>query len=191
MSGSIKEDINALEATLKVVEDRKDVMASMVDCVLERKNCVVTTGVGKSGKVGERLSVSLRSLGIRCTYVHASEWVHGDLGELTSNPLVIALSHSGKTVEVTNAVAAIRVRQPDVKVALITQNDEAPLSPEFPLLYSLGSSTEPLGTIPTTTVVLQESIANCIIRKVAELQNMTPSEFKKNHPGGAIGAKLA
>eukprot|EP01060_Flectonema_neradi_P028421 TRINITY_DN38198_c0_g1_i1.p1 TRINITY_DN38198_c0_g1~~TRINITY_DN38198_c0_g1_i1.p1 ORF type:complete len:204 (+),score=26.04 TRINITY_DN38198_c0_g1_i1:113-724(+) len=191
LTRSMKEDIAALQTTLKVVEERKGVMSEAVACALSRKDCVLITGVGKSGKVGERLSVSLRSLGVRSSYIHASEWVHGDLGELTTEPFIIALSHSGKTAEVIQAVAAIRTRQPDAKIALVTQNPESPVCPEYSLLYSMGPAEEPLGSVPTTTVVLQEAICNCIVRQVAQTQGMTPSDFKKNHPGGAIGAKLA
>eukprot|EP01064_Diplonema_japonicum_P010119 TRINITY_DN17472_c0_g1_i1.p1 TRINITY_DN17472_c0_g1~~TRINITY_DN17472_c0_g1_i1.p1 ORF type:complete len:209 (+),score=28.40 TRINITY_DN17472_c0_g1_i1:36-662(+) len=191
---SLRNDMEALRATAEGYEKGLGTNVEQGAAkILEGREAVLVTGIGKSGKVGERLAVSLRSVGVRCTFVHAAEWAHGDLGMLegAENPVVVAISHSGGTQEVVAAVTGIKNRMPTTTVLSITGTLTPAIPTDIPLSYTMGTATEPLDSIPTTSVVVQEALANCLVRTVTASVGLTRPQFRANHPGGAIGAKLA
>lgn len=160
-----------------------------------------TTGIGKSGAVAARLAISLRSLGVRASFVHGSEWAHGDLGAAGRDDVVIAFSHSGRTAELLGAGVALAGR--GVRVFSVTGDETSPMArgsaghlwapvPAAPASSAggsgAGSSTELLGSVPTRSIVAQEAVANGVLAALVAAVGLTPGEFKAHHPGGAIGA---
>jgi arabinose-5-phosphate isomerase len=137
--------------------------------------------------VAGRLAISLRSIGIRASFVHGSEWHHGDLGVAGAGDVVVLLSHSGRTAELVDVGA--RLTSKGVHVFAITGNADSPLAGVASSGYLLAASgPELLGTIPTRSIVAQEAVANAVVSAVAASLGLTIEQFKHNHPGGAIGA---
>ena len=157
--------------------------------------CLVTA-LGKSGAVGRRLAASLASTGMPAHYVHAAEWAHGDLGNLASPSALIAISHSGKTTEVA-AVAQEAAKRGVPVLAIVGGGAAAAASPlgvaaTHVVGYKLPEEvTEPFGGAPTASIVAQEMVGNALVRSLATRIGFDANGFKRNHPGGALGASLA
>eukprot|EP00756_Hemistasia_phaeocysticola_P055102 Hpha_TRINITY_DN31013_c0_g1::TRINITY_DN31013_c0_g1_i1::g.63911::m.63911/K06041/kdsD, kpsF; arabinose-5-phosphate isomerase len=200
---SLRQDLQALTATLQLAENgglSRQVEGAAAAVHRAAGSRVITTGVGKSGKVAERLAVSLLSLGAPAQFIHAQEWGHGDLGALSAPPagwaappVVIGLSHSGSTQEVVAALKGCRERCEEAVLVALVGNEGSTMESlsDIAIVYSLGVAEEPLQTVPTCSVVAQEAVSNCVIRRVAALFGLDRDGFRRNHPGGAIGQRLA
>ena len=149
---------------------------------------VKITGLGKSGYVGQRMAATLASVGIPANFVHGTEWVHGDLGSLRPFDIVLAISHSGKTeellhlapfVEEKGATLCAMVGFPDTPLGNLAEPYTVVAGPVH---------SEILGSVPSRSIVLQEALINAIATNVVKLTNFQRDGFKKNHPGGSIGA---
>lgn len=153
------------------------------------------TGIGKSGLVGRRLAASLASTGTPAAWTHAAEWAHGDLGNaVAAEDLVIALSHSGTTVEILAACHHLKRRGLPI-YAIVSGgklgSTRSPLSDlvEAALQYDLPEeAVEPVGGAPTCSVIAQEALVNALVVELIERRQFTRGDFKRNHPGGALGS---
>jgi arabinose-5-phosphate isomerase len=150
---------------------------------------VFVTGVGKSGAVAARMAMSLRSLGVRASFVHGSEWHHGDLGTLRRGDVLISFSHSGRTAELVDVVS--RAGAAGVRAYAVTGDAGSPLALAGVGHVAAPAAGELLGRVPTRSVVVQEAAANAVLSAVVAALQLTPEAFKANHPGGAIGAAPA
>lgn len=153
--------------------------------------CLVT-GIGKSGLVAARLAASLTSVGCRAQFVHAAEWAHGELGLLGTPGILLAITHSGSTSEVT--AVCMEARQRRVPVVAIAGRDGADVvggASSHTLAYSLPpGALDPFGGVPASSIVAQEMVCNALVRAVAVLADFTSVDFARNHPGGMLGVKL-
>jgi arabinose-5-phosphate isomerase len=164
---------------------------SLVCRCAEASGTVLVTGLGKSGLIGQKISATLASLGITSHFVHPSEAAHGDLGRFRPADLCIALSYSGETDEVV-ALASI-LKQDGVPVIAITKgasDSSHPSSLDRLATVPLGigpceaGSTSPAPTTSTTaSLALGDALAIC----AAHRRNFTDDDFRKRHPGGALG----
>eukprot|EP00462_Mataza_sp_D1_P021607 CAMPEP_0175128752 /NCGR_PEP_ID=MMETSP0087-20121206/5101_1 /TAXON_ID=136419 /ORGANISM="Unknown Unknown, Strain D1" /LENGTH=584 /DNA_ID=CAMNT_0016410845 /DNA_START=47 /DNA_END=1801 /DNA_ORIENTATION=+ len=210
-AASIQSDCNAVCFSTSDIDTQQiafaaQSLASAVSC----GGRIFVTGVGKSGYVARRLAASLASISYHAHFVSASEWAHGDLGVLScssglqTKDAVVVFSHSGNTAECVQAVQLIKHRcqqeaSSEVSVVAVTSNCDSRLAQmsNHILLYSLPeSSSEPLGGVPTTSIVLQEVVSNALIHECIS-QGLNSSEtssmqgvFKANHPGGTLGKTL-
>jgi D-arabinose 5-phosphate isomerase GutQ/sugar/nucleoside kinase (ribokinase family) len=150
---------------------------------------VYTTGVGKAGAVAARFALSLRSVGIKSAFVHGSEWVHGDMGAAGSGDVLVAFSHSGKSVEVVDAAARLKAK--GVRVFSVTGDPASPLAKAALAHFRAPATGELLDTVPTRSVVAQEAVANAALSALVAATGLTRAAFKANHPGGAIGGGAA
>lgn len=159
------------------------------------QNCtgvVLTSGIGKSGIVAERLSASLASTGTPSHFVHAAEWTHGDLGRARSGDVVVFLSHSGNTKECVNAAELMQQR--GITVLAIVGKCECGLRQWSDAMINYGVAgtiQDSIGGAPTRSIVLQEMIVNAIECELMARRKFTKSDFLRNHPGGSLGKKLA
>lgn len=153
---------------------------------------VLVSGLGKSGLIGQKISATLASLGITSHFVHPSEAAHGDLGRFRPTDLCLALSYSGETDEVV-ALASI-LKQDAVPIISITRGPTGPCQrpPSLDRLANVAlaigpceeGSTSPAPTTSTTaSLALGDALAVC----AAARRNFTDDEFRKRHPGGALG----
>ena len=150
---------------------------------------VYTSGMGKAGAVAARLALSLRSLGVRSSFVHGSEWVHGDLGAAGKGDAVVFFSHSGRTAELLDASA--RVSAAGARVFAITGSPGSPLAKAASGSGGHLAATaegELLGAVPSRSIVAQEAVATGLCAAFVAASGLTRAAFTRWHPGGAIGA---
>jgi arabinose-5-phosphate isomerase len=152
---------------------------------------VVCCGVGKSGIVARKLAASLASLGTPAFFLHAAEAMHGDLGMVTSDDVVVLFSHSGTTAEV---VAVLRpLQRLGVPIIGVTDRPESTLAQSATLTLCPGANEEAdhLGLAPTASTTAALVLSDALAVSVAAARGFSREDFARTHPGGALGERLA
>ncbi|WP_186390324.1 MULTISPECIES: SIS domain-containing protein [unclassified Stappia] len=151
---------------------------------------VIVTGLGKSGHVGAKIAATLASTGTPASFVHAAEASHGDLGMITDNDVVLALSWSGETQELAATIAY--TRRFKVPLVAITSRAESALGAAADIVLALPKVEEacPHGLAPTTSTILQMATGDALAIALLEARGFTAQDFKVYHPGGRLGASL-
>lgn len=180
--------IEALSEALR--GDLAGPFARAVDLIGKLKGRVIVTGVGKSGHVGVKIASTLASTGTPAFFVHAAEANHGDLGMITRDDAVIALSWSGETQELKGIVAYCR--RFDIPLIAISARESSALTREANIALTLPKVTEacPHGLAPTTSAMLQLVMGDALAIALLEARGFTPEHFHTFHPGGRLGANL-
>jgi arabinose-5-phosphate isomerase len=164
--------------------------AAAVGLMLQAKGRVIVTGLGKSGHVARKIAATLASTGTPAFFVHAAEASHGDLGMITSDDVIIALSWSGEQPEMKNLVNyATRFAIPMIAV---TSNAESSLGAAARIVLELPKAREacPHNLAPTTSSLMQAAIGDALAIALLEGRGFTALEFANFHPGGKLGAML-
>lgn len=154
------------------------------------KGRVVVTGMGKSGHIGGKIAATLASTGTPAFFMHPAEASHGDLGMITAEDVVIALSNSGESDEIINILPAIR--RLGAKVLSITGSHDSTLSRESDVHLSAAVSHEacPLGLAPTASTTAALALGDALALCVLEQREFTAEDFARSHPGGSLGRRL-
>lgn len=162
-----------------------------VQLILECKGKVVVTGVGKSGHVGKKMAATFASTGTPAFFVHSTEGVHGDLGMIEKDDVVILISNSGETQEVLNLIPTLK--KLGVKSIAITSKNESTLSRnvDVQLNYQYEKEADALNLAPSTSSTLTLVLGDSIALTVSKLKNFTNNDFYLYHPGGSLGKKLS
>jgi len=161
-----------------------------VQQIIAAKGRLVVTGVGKSGHIGAKLAATFASTGTAAFFVHSAEANHGDLGMISRDDVILAISWSGETAELKGVVNySQRFRIP---LIAITSRDDSALGRAATVVLQLPKATEacPHGLAPTTSTMLQLAIGDALAIALLEARGFTPSDFKTFHPGGSLGASL-
>jgi len=179
------------EGLLSLIDRVDNRFEEMVELICNSKGRVVVSGIGKSGIVGQKIVATLNSTGTRALFLHPVEAMHGDLGVVGKNDIFLALSNSGETEEL-NILTPV-IRQVGCKIITFTGNTSSTLAKLSDIVIDVGVEKEacPLGLAPTasTTAVLAmgDALAVVLINK----KQFKSSDFKKIHPGGALGQRLS
>ena len=158
--------------------------------ILAAKGRVVVMGMGKSGHIGNKIAATLASTGTPAFFVHPAEASHGDLGMITADDVVIAISNSGEAHEILTILPVIK--RMHVKLISITANGNSSLAQFADVSLEIGKSEEacPLGLAPTSsttaTLVLGDALAVALLAS----RGFTAEDFALSHPGGSLGRKL-
>ncbi len=187
-------DVLRIEAkALGLVRDRLDVsIAKAADRVFRCQGVVIVTGMGKAGIVGQKLAATLASTGTRAFPLHPGEAIHGDLGRIRADDVVIALSQSGETEEVLRLVPALR--RLDAFLVAITGRKESSLGRASGLCVELGPIEEacPLGLAPSaSTTAMDRAVGDALALLVSRMRDFRAEDFALYHPGGNLGRRLA
>jgi arabinose-5-phosphate isomerase len=154
------------------------------------KGRVITTGIGKAGIIARKIGATLASTGTPADFLHPAEALHGDLGRVVRDDVVIALSNSGTTEEILRLVGPLR----DVGVSLvaITADSGSPLAQHADVVLAYGEVTEvcPLGLAPTTSTTVMLALGDALAMEVLKLREFSTEEFARFHPGGNLGRSL-
>jgi arabinose-5-phosphate isomerase len=164
--------------------------AQVVDLIRNAKGRVIVTGLGKSGHVARKIAATLASTGTPAFFVHAAEASHGDLGMITTEDVILALSWSGEQPEMKNLVNySARFAIPMIAV---TSNAESSLGSAARIVLELPKAREacPHNLAPTTSSLMQAAIGDALAIALLESRGFTALEFAKFHPGGKLGAML-
>lgn len=161
-----------------------------VNMILHCRGRVVVTGMGKSGHIGGKIAATLASTGTPAFFMHPAEASHGDLGMITAEDVVIALSNSGESDEIINILPAIR--RIGARILSITGSEESTLSRESEVHLSAAVSHEacPLGLAPTASTTAALALGDALALCVLDLREFTAEDFARSHPGGSLGRRL-
>lgn len=158
--------------------------------MLECKGRVVVTGMGKSGHIGNKIAATLASTGTPAFFVHPGEASHGDLGMITPEDVVLALSNSGTTAEVLTIVPLIK--RMNAKLISMTGNPESALAKAAEVHLNVGVEREacPHDLAPTASTTVTLAMGDALAVSLLEARGFTAEDFAFSHPGGALGRKL-
>ena len=178
------------EAIERVRDRLGDSIARAADLIHRSSGSVIVTGMGKAGLVGQKLAATLASTGTRAFPLHPAEAVHGDLGCIRSDDIVIALSQSGETEEVLRLIPALR-RLGALLIA-ITERTTSSLGRSADLCVALGPIEEacPLGLAPSASTTVLMAVGDALALLVSQMRDFTAADFALNHPAGNLGRKL-
>ena len=190
----IKVAINTIEGeieALKSLENSLDeTLSKAVDIMQNTKGRVIITGMGKSGHIARKIAATLASTGTPSFFLHPGEASHGDLGMVTTGDVVLAISNSGESKELSDIL--VYCRRFSIPLIAITKNPESSLGKNCDLVLKLPQNKEacPLGLAPmsstTSTLVLGDVLAaDLMVRK-----GFTENDFRLRHPGGKLGSIL-
>jgi arabinose-5-phosphate isomerase len=161
-----------------------------ISLILGTKGRVVVTGMGKSGHIAGKIAATLASTGTPSFFVHPAELAHGDFGMLTHEDIVIAISNSGETNEVTSILVPIKRR--GLKLIGITSNPASTLAEYSDVFLDLGINEEacPLNLAPTTSTTATLALGDALAITLMNERNFSREDFAQFHPGGALGRSL-
>ncbi|MHA1672864.1 MAG: SIS domain-containing protein [Promethearchaeota archaeon] len=149
---------------------------------------VVTTGMGKSGIIAQKMSATMASIGIPSFYVHPAESLHGDLGRISANDLIIIFSHSGTTGEIEKMLSHLHsINNSCNRTILISSCEKSKFDVTFLISYGKITESCQVDKVPSTSTTLMLIIADILAITAAEAAGFDESWFKARHPGGAIG----
>jgi len=194
----MKPVLQRAKAVLKIERDAIDRLFHRVDHRFEEavdllRGClgrVVVTGMGKPGIIGQKLSATLSSLGVPSLWLHPAEAAHGDLGRVTAQDVVIALSHSGETDEILRLLPVLK--QIGSRLIAITGNSRSRLAAKADVVLETGVTNEasPWGLVPTASTTAMLALGDALAVALSEQRGFKPEDFAALHPGGSLGKRL-
>ena len=186
-----KEKILAESEALKVVSDEVDeAYAETIKAILECKGRVILTGLGKTGHIGKKIAASFASLGVPAYFVHSCESLHGDMGMITKDDVVIMISNSGKSQEILNMLPPLKII--GAKTVSITKDKQSPLAQQtdIAILVNAGQEVDHMGLAPTSSSTAALAAGDALATVVSETKDFKRENFALSHPGGALGQQL-
>ncbi|MBL8485611.1 MAG: KpsF/GutQ family sugar-phosphate isomerase [Rhodocyclaceae bacterium] len=178
------------EAVLALAERLGGEFDRAVDTVLNCRGRVVVSGIGKSGHVARKVAATLASTGTPAYFVHAAEAVHGDLGMITRDDVLIAISNSGENDELLTIVPLVK-RQGGRLIA-ITGNADSSLAGEADIHLDARVREEacPLNLAPTASTTAALALGDALAVALLDARGFSADDFARTHPGGALGRRL-
>ena len=162
-----------------------------VEMILNSSGRVILTGIGKSGIVGRKITATLNSTGTPSLFLHPAEAIHGDLGMVRADDIVIVLSNSGYTKEVTAIMPTLRGL--GAKLIAFTGDPESPIGLESDLVIDVRVDREacPLGLAPTTSTTASLAMGDALAVVLINRRQFNMRDFRRFHPGGSLGDRLS
>ena len=162
----------------------------VVDLLAECNGKVVILGVGKSGIIGQKIAATMTSAGTAALYLHPSDALHGGLGIVQTNDVVIVLSNSGETDEIVAMLPYLKNR--DVAIVAIVGNLNSTLARRADVVLDASVDKEacPLNLAPTTSTTVALAIGDALAMTVMKVKGLTSDDFAVNHPAGRLGKRL-
>ncbi|GJM01826.1 MAG: KpsF/GutQ family protein [Rhodomicrobium sp.] len=188
---TIEFEINALKELEALLSNGMGALFSRaVEMISRSEGRVIISGIGKSGHVGQKIAATFASTGTPAFFVHPSEASHGDLGMIRPEDIIVALSWSGETVELTNIITYSRRFK--VPLIAITSNENSALGRNSDVVLALPKVQEacPHNLAPTSSTIMQLAIGDALAIALLEAKGFSAVDFKTFHPGGNLGAKL-
>jgi len=179
------------EGILRLADRLDNRFTEMVELIYNARGRLIVGGIGKSGIVGRKIVATLNSTGTRALSIHPVEAMHGDLGMVGADDVFLALSNSGETDELNLLLPSIR--RIGCKIIAFTGNSESTLAKYSDIVIDTGVAKEacPLGLAPTASTTAQLVMGDALAVVLLNKHKFQPSDFKKIHPGGALGQRLA
>ncbi len=193
-----KQDISSAKRTiekeieaLKMMENEFDEsLTKALDLMQNTKGRIIITGMGKSGHIGRKIAATLASTGTPSFFVHPGEASHGDLGMLTTEDTVLAISNGGESKELSDIL--VYCKRFGIPLIAITKNPKSSLGKAGDILLKLPDDGEacPLGLAPTSSTTATLVLGDVLAVALMERKGFSKTDYKQRHPGGKLGAIL-
>jgi len=162
-----------------------------VDIIVQAKGRVILTGMGKSGLVGRKISATLNSTGTSSLFLHPAEAIHGDLGMVTPDDVILAISNSGHTSEISRILPILKSM--GAKIILFTGCLDSFMANESDVVIDVGVEREacPLGLAPTASTTSALAMGDALAVVLLNQRRFNRDDFRRFHPGGSLGERLS
>ena len=184
-----------IDSEIETLEDLKtslnpESLSKALDLMQNVKGRIIVTGMGKSGHIGKKISASLASTGSPSFFVHPAEASHGDLGMITEDDVVIAISNSGESKELLDILNYCK--RFGINIISITKNSESSLGKAGNVVLKLPDDAEacPLGLAPTSSTTATLVLGDILTIRLIERKGFSKEDFNDRHPGGKLGSIL-
>ena len=183
----LEREAGAIESLIPRLDDR---FLQAVEAIRDCKGKIVVTGVGKSGHIGSKIAATLASTGTPAFFLNPLDAYHGDLGMLSSEDLVLAISYSGATEELLRFLPLIQAKK--IRIIGVSGNDESLLArySDIHLNIAVEREADPLNLIPTASTTATLALGDALACALVEAMHFQPTDFARLHPGGDLGRKL-
>jgi len=183
----LKIESDAIASLIGRIDDK---FKDAVDLICSCPGRVVVTGMGKPGIIGRKISATLASTGTPSLFLHSAEAVHGDLGMVTKDDVVVAISNSGETEEITKLLSTIK--KIGAKLIALTGNLGSTLAKNSDVALDVGVDKEacPLGLAPTASTTAMLAMGDALAVAVSDKKGFRHEDYAFYHPGGALGKRL-
>ena len=185
------ETINKEIDTLQILKNNLDGnLSKALDLLENAKGRVIVTGMGKSGHIARKMAATFASTGTVSFFVHPAEASHGDLGMISDDDVIIAISYSGESRELSDIL--MYARRHNIPLIAITRNPESALGKNSSLVLKLPDNGEacPLGLAPTSSTTATIVLGDVLAVDLMERRGFSATDFRQRHPGGKLGAIL-
>ncbi len=187
-----KEVIAAYAGTLSDLAGRLGArFCEAADLLFECRGSVIVSGMGKAGLIGQKITATLASIGTRSHYLHPAEAMHGDLGRVHRDDVMLIFSQSGETEEVLRMLPSLA--EFGVPMVAVTCRPKSSLGRAAAIVLDLGPIEEacPLGLAPTTSAAAMLAMGDALALVVSRMRRFEASDFARFHPGGSLGFRLS
>lgn len=178
------------DAILILTERIDDDFVKVVEEILRIKGRVIITGIGKSAIIAQKIVATLNSTGTPSIFMHAADAIHGDLGMLQADDLVIAISKSGNTPEIKVLVPLLKQSENKLVAVVGDTQSYLALQADYILNTSVDKEACPLNLAPTTSTTAQLAMGDALAVALLECREFTDKDFARYHPGGSLGKRL-
>ena len=188
---TLEVEANGVSALSAAIHDGLgQAFVAAVDLIRGARGRLIVTGMGKSGHVGRKIAATFASTGTPAYFVHPSEASHGDLGMITADDVIMAISWSGETAELKDLTDYSRRFK--IGLIAITSNRDSALAAAADIVLSLPQAREacPHNLAPTTSTLMQQALGDALAIALLESRGFTALKFAELHPGGKLGAML-
>jgi len=178
------------QAILDLAERVGEEFERAVTMIFSSKGRVILTGMGKSGLIGRKIVATLNSTGTPSLFLHPAEAIHGDLGMVTHDDVVVAVSNSGHTAEI-NAILPI-IKSMGTKIIAFTGGLNSPLAETADVVIDVAVEREacPMGLAPTASTTAALAMGDALAVALIGRRHFNPEDFRRFHPGGSLGERL-
>ncbi len=183
-------DLSGLETLQNALDDMSAPINAALDLIEAMQGRLIVTGLGKSGHIGAKLAATFASTGTPAYFLHPAEASHGDLGIVQPDDVILALSWSGETRELSDVIGYAKRRS--VPMIALTGNSTSTLAEAATVALTLPEVREacPHNLAPTTTTLLQLALGDALAIAILQRKGFTEESFHAFHPGGSLGAQL-
>lgn len=178
------------QALLDLIPQLDESFDKVVELILNCSGHVVVTGVGKSGHVAAKVAATLASTGTPAIYLNTLDALHGDLGMVMANDVVLMLSNSGNTDELLRVIASLEERK--IPIIAMTGNPESLIAKhsDYHITVSVKREACPLNLAPTASTTAAMAMGDALACALMEIRHFQAKDFAQFHPGGSLGRKL-
>lgn len=182
--------VSEADAIQSAINPTRESLASAVNLIFASTGPLIVSGVGKSGHIARKIASTFRSLGKRSAFLHAAEASHGDLGIIHDDSVVLLLSNSGETTELSDLLAYCS--EYSIPVVSITASASSTLGRSSKICIAHCKVKEACvnGLAPTTSTTVALALGDALAVGVSHLSGISPLDFRRYHPGGKLGARL-